>query len=135
MKYAIRYFTQSGNTKKLADAIGNALSLEAENLDAPLSEKVEVLFLGCSYYAFDMDPHVKTFLQENKNQIGQVVLFGTSCMMKSMKKPMKKVLDPLNIALSENEFHCHGSFGPLHKGKPDEADLKAVRDFALRLAK
>ena len=48
MKTAIRYYTRSGNTKKLADAIGAALSLQAETVDTPLTEKVDLLLLGCS---------------------------------------------------------------------------------------
>lgn len=102
-------------------------------IDAPLTEKADVLLLGCSYYAFDMDEKVKTFLKENKDKIGKIACFGTSAMMKSMKKPMKKVLDEFGILLLEEEFHCHGSFGPMHKGKPDEADLKAAQEFAVRL--
>ena len=134
MKTAIRYYTRSGNTKKLADAIGTALSLSAETVDVPLTEKADLLLIGCSYYAFDMDPQVKAFLKENKDRIGKVACFGTSAMIKSMKKPMKKVLDELGIALLEDEFHCPGSFGPMHKGKPDAADLKAVQRFAVKLA-
>lgn len=133
MKTAIRYYTRSGNTKKLADAIGTALSMKAETVDTPLTEKVDLLLLGCSYYAFDMDPQVKSFLRENKAMIGKVACFGTSAMIKSMKKPMKKVLDELGIALMDDEFHCPGSFGPMHKGKPDADDLKAAQRFAIKL--
>lgn len=130
MNTAIRYYTRSGNTEKLAKAIAEALALSAETLEKPLEEKVDILFLGCSYYAFDMDENVKKFLKENKDKIGKIACFGTSAMMKSMKKPMKKVTDELGIAHLEDEFHCHGSFGPMHKGKPDEADLKAAQAFA-----
>lgn len=133
MNTAIRYYTRSGNTEKLANAIGSALSIPAVSIDAPLTEKADVLLLGCSYYAFDMDEKVKTFLKENKDKIGKIACFGTSAMMKSMKKPMKKVLDELGILLLEEKFHCRGSFGPMYKGKPDEADLKAAQEFAVRL--
>ncbi len=133
MNTAIRYYTRSGNTEKLATAIGSALSIPTVSIDSPLAEKADVLLLGCSYYAFDMDEKVKNFLKENKDQIGSIACFGTSAMMKSMKKPMKKVLDELGIPLLEEEFHCRGSFGPLHKRKPDEEDLKAAQEFAVRL--
>ena len=133
MKIAIRYYTRSGNTEKLANAIGSTLAIPADSIETPLAENVDILFLGCSYYAFDMDEKVKIFLKENKDKIGKIACFGTSAMMKSMKKPMKKVVDELGIALLEEEFHCHGSFGPMHKGKPDEHDLKAAQEFAVRL--
>ena len=133
MNTAIRYYTRSGNTEKLAKAIAETLALSAETVEKPLEEKVDLLFLGCSYYAFDMDEQVKQFLKENKDQIGKIACFGTSAMMKSMQKPMKKVADELGIALLEDEFHCRGSFGPAHKGKPDAADLKAAQAFAAAL--
>lgn len=135
MKIAIRYYTKSGNTQKLANAIANQLELVAETVETPLEEKVDILFLGCSYYAFDMDPNVKQFLKENQDKIGKIVCFGTSAMMKSMKKPLKKVVGNLGIEIAQEEFHCRGSFGPMHKGKPDEKDLKAVQEFAAGVAK
>lgn len=135
MKTAIRYYTKSGNTQKLANAIGEALALPAESIAAPLTEKVDILLLGCSYYAFDMDAEVKHFLRDNKDNIGKVVCFGTSAMMKSMAKPMRKVTDALGISLSDAEFHCRGSFGPANIGRPNADDLKAAKEFALNLMK
>ena len=134
MKTAIRYYTRSGNTEKLALAIAEQLNLKAETVEIPLEEKTEVLFLGCSYYAFDMDAVVKQFLKANREKIGRVVCFGTSAMMKSMKKPMEKVAGELGIAVAEEEFHCRGSFGPMHKGKPDAEDLAAAKAFAAQVA-
>lgn len=133
MEIAIRYYTKSGNTEKLANAIGEALAIPAESITVPLAEKADILLLGCSYYAFDMDPEVKKFLSENKGKIGKVACFGTSAMMKSMAKPMKKVTDSVGIQLADAEFHCRGSFGPANKGRPNEADLQAAKAFALNL--
>ena len=135
MSLAVRYYTKSGNTKKLADAIAETLGVKAETIDNLLPEKVDTLLLGCSYYAFDMDPQVKEFLRNNKNNIGKVVCFGTSAMMKSMKKPMKKLTDEIGVELADEEFHCRGSFGPANKGRPNEDDLKAAREFAASLNK
>ena len=93
MKYAIRFYTRSGNTKKLADAVAKVVSVEAKDVSVPLEEKVDILFLGCSYYSFDVDEAVKKFIVANKDNIGKIVCFGTSAMMKSMKKPVSKVAD------------------------------------------
>lgn len=130
MNTAIRFYTRSGNTKKLALAIADAISVEAKSVETPLEEKVDTLFLGCSYYAFDVDPAVKNFIESNKDKIGCIVLFGTSAMLKSMKKPVFRVTEPLGIKVAEKEFHCYGTFGIMHKGKPNEEDLKAVATFA-----
>lgn len=135
MDIAVRYYTRSGNTKKLAEAIGKALGVEALPVDIPLSGPVDLLFLGCSYYAFDVDEHVKSFIIDNALKIQKLALFGTSAMMKSTYKPVKKVTDGCGVRLLERDFHCRGQFGPAHKGRPNEADCAAAAEFARAVAK
>ena len=133
MNIAIRYYTRSGNTKKLADAISEALNIEAFDVSMPLSEKTDILFLGCSYYAFDVDPIVKDFIVNNKDNIGKIVCFGTSAMMKSMKKPVTKVAKTVGVTVSDEDFHCRGRFGKIHKNRPDADDLKDAAEFAKKV--
>ena len=133
MNIAVRYYTRSGNTKKLADAIANAVSAESKDLSNSLEKRVDILFLGCSYYAFDVDAEVKRFIKENKEKIGKIVCFGTSAMMKSMKRPVSKVAEPLGVAIAEEEFHCRGQFGKMHKDRPNMDDLNEVSTFAKRV--
>ena len=133
MNIAIRYYTRSGNTKKLADAIAEAISIEAEDINSPLAEKADILFLGSSYYAFDADNSVKKFIADNKDSIGKIVCFGTSAMMKSMRKPIVKVADKLGIAVADEEFHCRGRFGIIHKDRPNEKDIEDAKEFAIKI--
>lgn len=130
MTVAVRYYTRSGNTKKLADAVAKTASVESKDITCALDEKVDILFLGCSYYAFDVDEAVKKFIIENKDNIGKIVCIGTSAMMKSMKKPVKKVADTVGVAVADEEFHCRGEFAKIHKGRPNEKDLADVSEFA-----
>lgn len=134
MAVQVRYYTRSGNTKKLADAVAEAVKVQGEEVSVPLTEKADILFLGCSYYAFDMDPEVKAFLHDNAGKIGKLVVFGTSAMLKSMRKPMLKVAAEEGIRLADEEFHCYGSFGPMHKGRPNEEDCRNVQKFAKKVA-
>ena len=129
MKYQVRYYTRSGNTKKLAEAIAEAISVEAKDITAPLTEKADILFLGSSFYAFDADDAVKRFIADNKDNIGKIVCFGTSAMMKSMRKPIAKVANKLGVAVADEEFHCRGQFGKIHKGRPNEKDIENVKKF------
>ena len=133
MKIAVRYYTRSGNTKKLAEAIAEAISVESCDITVPLTEKVDVLFLGSSYYAFDADDAVKSFIADNKDNIGKIVCFGTSAMMKSMKKPITKVAGKLGVAVADEEFHCRGQFGKIHKGRPNEKDIEEAKKFATHI--
>lgn len=133
MNIAVRYYTRSGNTKKLAEAVAAAVEVEVLDVTATLTEKADILFLGCSYYAFDVDEAVKRFITENKDNIGKIVCVGTSAMMKSMKKPVAKVADSVGIAVADEEFHCRGEFMKVHKGRPNADDLAKAAAFAKKV--
>lgn len=133
MNIAVRYYTRSGNTKKLAEAVAGAVGAPAMDVTIPLDEKADILFLGCSYYAFDVDNAVKEFLKNNKDNIGKIVCFGTSAMMKSMKKPVTKIAKELGLTVADEEFHSRGEFGPVHKGRPNEMDLAEAIAFAKKI--
>ena len=68
MEIAVRYFTRSGNTEKLAKAVAAAVEVEALTINEPLTQKTDILFLCSSYYAFDIDPLVKEFIINNKEK-------------------------------------------------------------------
>ena len=93
MKYAVRYYTKTGNTKRLAEAIAKELGVEALPISEPVNEAVDYLFLGNSYYAFNIDPEVKEFVSSlDKEKIGKIVNFGSAAMLNSTHKKVKAVL-------------------------------------------
>ena len=133
MKIEIRYFSRGGNTKKLAEAISKAINIPAKTTDEPLSEDIDVLFLGSSVYAYGVDDIVKEFIKNINVKVGNVVNFSTAAIIKSTYNQVKKLLDEKGIQMAKEEFYCKGSFGPLHKGKPNENDLKEAMEFAKRV--
>lgn len=134
MKIAVRYYTKTGNTKRLAEAIGKAVGAEALPISTPISEPVDILFLGNSYYAFSIDPEVRSFIKGlDKNKVGKIVNFGSAAMLNSTWKKVKAEADKAGIPMDEREFHCKGEFKGIHKGKPDEADMKAAAQFAAKI--
>ena len=131
MKYAVRYYTKTGNTKKLAEAVAKELGVEALPISAPIDEKVDVLFLGNSYYAFTIDPEVRSFVASlDKEKVGKIVNFGSAAMLNSTYKKVKAEADKVGIPMFEKEFHCKGEFKKLHKGRPNDDDLKNAAEFA-----
>jgi len=130
MNIAVRYYTQTGNTKKLADAIAEELGVEAKTITEPLEEKAEVLFLCNSVYWAGIDKQVKQFVKDNAGNIGALVNVSTAALIESTFKQMKKVAADNGVTLCDQEFHCRGKFSALHAGHPDDADLKAAREFA-----
>ena len=131
MKYAVRYYTKTGNTKRLAQAVAAALGVEALPISEPVNEPVDLLFLGNSYYAFSIDPEVRSFVQSlDKTMVAKIVNFGSAAMLNSTYKKVRAEADRVGIPMEEREFHCRGEFKGVHKGRPNEADLKAAADFA-----
>jgi flavodoxin len=134
MKVAVRYYTKTGNTRRLAEAVAQALGVEALDISHPISEKTDILFLGNSYYAFTIDPEVRDFVRNlDKDLVGKIVNFGSAAMLNSTYKKVKAEADKVGIAMDEREFHCKGEFKGIHKGKPDEQDLKNAADFARKI--
>ena len=135
MKTAVRYYTKTGNTKRLAEAVAKAVGVEALPISEPVAEEVDLLFLGNSYYAFNISSEVRKFIESlDKNKVGKLVNFGSAAMLNSTWKKVKAVADKVGIPMEEREFHCKGEFKGIHKGKPDETDLQAAAEFARKIA-
>ena len=130
MNIAIRYYTQTGNTKKLAEAIAAELGLEAKPVSVPLEEKADLVFLCNSVYWAGIDKSVKQFVKDNTEKIGAIVNVSTAALIESSYGQMRKLASGAGVKLCEKEFHCRGKVSALHAGHPDEADLKAAREFA-----
>ena len=131
MRFAVRYYTKTGNTKRLAEAVAKAAGTEAFPISKPVDEKTDILFLGNSYYAFSIDPEVRDFIRSlDPKLVGRIVNFGSAAMLNSTWKKVKSEADKAGIQMDEREFHCKGEFKGIHKGKPDEDDLKAAAAFA-----
>ncbi len=135
MKIAVRYYTKTGNTKRLAEAVAAAVGTEALPISNDVSEPVDILFLGNSYYAFSIDPEVRNFIRSlDREKVGRIVNFGSAAMLNSTWKKVKAEADKAGIPLDDREFHCRGEFKGLHKGRPNDEDLKSAADFARKVA-
>lgn len=130
MKIAVRYYSRGGNTKKLAEAIAKRVGVDAQTTAAPLTEDVDILFLGSSVYANGVDDEVKSFIRGIGVKVGEVVNFSTAALVKSTYKQVAKLLAEKGIPLAKEEFYCRGSFAMLHRGRPNADDCAAAADFA-----
>lgn len=133
MKVAIRYYTKTGNTKKLAEAIGSAINVEAKTVDEPLTEDVDILFLGSAVYAAGIDSAIKDFIANINVNVGEVVNFSSAALLESTYGQVKKHVEAKGIKMSEDEFHCRGAFKLVRRGRPNEKDLKDAQEFAKRI--
>ena len=136
MNIAVRYYTKTGNTKRLAEAVAGAVGAQPLPVDSPIEDPVDLLFLGNSYYAFSIDPEVRNFIRSlDRNKVGKIVNFGSAAMLNSTYKKVKAEADKIGIPVDEREFHCRGEFKGLHKGRPNGEDLKAAAEFAKKIVR
>ena len=133
MKIAVRYFSRGGNTKKLADAISKAVGVDAETASVPLTEAVDILFLGSSVYANGVDNAIKEFVRGINVKVGKVVNFSTAALVKSSYKQVSKLLEEKHIPFAKEEFYCRGSFTVMHRGRPNADDCAAAAEFARKV--
>ena len=133
MKIAVRYYSRGGNTQKLADAISKAVGAEAETTSVPLTDDVDILFLGSSVYANGVDNAIKEFVNGISVKVGKVVNFSTAALVKSTYKQVSKLLEEKHIPFAKEEFYCRGSFAVMHRGRPNADDCNAAADFARKI--
>ncbi len=106
---AVRYFSKSGNTKKIAEAIAEGIGVTAISIteEPILSDAVDVLFLGGAPYANIMAPELRKYAENLKaDQVKKVVLFTTSNWSHRTVKALKKILEEKGIAVSPEHFYA-----------------------------
>ena len=130
MKIAIRYYTKTGNTKKMAEALSETVGVEALTVDNPLTEDVDILFLGSAVYAAGVDAKVKEFIENIDVNVGEIVNFSSAALIESTYKQVKKIAENNNLTMAEEEFHCRGAFKLVHRGRPNDNDLRNLQEFA-----
>jgi flavodoxin len=130
MKIAIRYFSRTGHMKKMAAVISDITGVKAETIDTPVTEEVDLLFLGSAIYVAGIDDKVKDFIASLENgKIKNVINFSSTAVLTSSYSQIKRLLRKRNIPLDSREFHCRGQFAALHKGRPNQQDLDELKNF------
>ena len=125
MKTAVRYYSRSGNTKAVAEAIAKAAGVDAISVDSTnseIKEKADVLFIGGALYAYGIDEHLKSYLSTlTKDKAQKAVVFSTSWISKHAIDVIKKTLSEKGIPVEDKTFYV--------RNKPNEAQLKAAEEF------
>ena len=112
MNIAVRYCskTKFGNTRRIAEAIGDGIGVKAVSIaDEPkLKVKVDILFLGGAPYANIMAPELKEYAEElDSKMVSKVVLFTTSNWSRRTVLALKKMLKGKGITVCEDYFYAH----------------------------
>ena len=133
MNIHVIYYSKSGHSRKLAQAIAQALSLEALELtqvSADLSS--DLVFLITGIYGGAADPKVKNFAGAlSPTSIRRVCLI-TSSMGKKPQTEVRAILENQGIKVLRGEYLCKGSFLFFGMGHPSKDEIREAVDFAQR---
>lgn len=129
MKIAIRYFTKTGHTEKMAQVVAEETGVKAETIDVPITEETDILFLGSAIYVAGIDNKMKKFISSLDNKVKKVVCFSSAAILPGSYSQVKALLAKQDLQADEREFHCRGQYKMLHRGRPDQPDLDRLRAF------
>ncbi|MDR3171551.1 MAG: hypothetical protein LBU17_07985 [Treponema sp.] len=131
MKIAVRYYSKSGNTKKIACAIADAVGTTANTTDEPIAEQVDVLFLGGALYAGGIDVHLRDYIKKlTPAQVKSIAVFSTAAGGKSIQPHVAGLLNGTGITISGDGFSCKGKFLFINLGRPNEQDCSDAVAYA-----
>ena len=130
MKLAIRYYSKFGHSAKMAEVVGEVAGVKPESVATPLTEEVDILFVGAGVFLGKVNGSIKEFARTlDPKKVKKVVCFGSSAIIDSPVPQMRKIFEELGFNVSAESFTCRGAMGPVHSGHPDANDLQALREF------
>ena len=109
MKNAVRYYSKSGHTGTIADAIAKGAGVTALSVteEPQLKEEVDVLFLGGAPYANILAPELKAYANAlTADKVKKVVVFGTSNWSLRTIKALRKICEGKGIPVENEHFHA-----------------------------
>ena len=135
--FEVIYYSMTGNTKKVAEAIAAELDVSAEDVRTKGGlDKDSFLFLGCGRYFPLPSRGFKKFVASNDFDGRKVALFGTSGGGKGREVEALEKMVMAKGAKVMGKFYCKGKmFFFINRKHPDNKDLKNAKKFARKLKK
>ncbi len=135
MKCKVIYFTRTGHSRKIAQALAKELQIEAEDIKAnPVVGDLDLLFIVGGIYGGKSDPRMIDYIKGIDGSMVKKAALLTSCASKVMKQEtVREMLERNNVALVPDEFICQGSFLLIGRGHPDAADIDNAVAYAKRV--
>jgi flavodoxin len=137
MKVKVLYHSKTGNTKKVAEAIGKAVGTVAVQITDKINfDSADLLFIGDGVYGMKPNKATAAFIKTlDPNKVKNVAVFGTYGGQKKAIILMKELLKNQGINVIEESFGCKGkSWFILNRNHPDANDLDNAQQFAKKVA-
>jgi flavodoxin len=134
MRVEVLYYSRSGNTKKVADAIASVFGVKAKDVKSEFVLKdFDLLFLGSGVYARKLGDGLMNFVKMIDDVRGKkVAVFGTYAGNSRPIKELKPLLEEKGMKVV-GSWGCRGRFLFFNRNRPNEKDLEGAREFATGL--
>ncbi len=131
---SIVYATKTRHSRKLAEAVGKALNVQAQNVSDNPEQEADILFIVGGIYGGESLPELLAFVKNlDKEKIKRAALITSCASKKQGQDSVRKILQDKGIPVVD-EFICYGSFLFLKMGRPNKDDIQEAVDFAFKIA-
>ena len=133
MNIKVMYHSQTGNTKKVAESMAEALGVAAEKIaESSIVEPVDLLLIGDGVYVGGPNRVTVSFIKTlNGSMVKNAAVFGTYGGQKKAITAMRELLKEQGINVVDESFGCRGrSWAIFNRPHPSPEDLEAAKAFA-----
>ena len=133
--FEVVYFSRTGNTKKVAEAIAAELKVTAKDIrTAGLVPQDAFVFIGTGCYGATLPKEIGDFMKSNKFRGRIIALFTTSAFGSIQERNLIEKQITGNGAIITHNFKCLGHFLSMKKQHPTAEELEKARAFARMVA-
>ena len=109
MKTAVRYYSRTGNTKVIAEAIAPVAGCQAESIEVPLEGVTDILFLGGAVYWGKIPRTLKEYIKSlSPQQVKCVAVFTTAGILEGASEIYKVFLKYHDLRVMKETYFCSG---------------------------
>ena len=134
MNIAVLYATKTKHSKKIAEAIGSFLNVDAKNIaEKPALNDVDLLFIVGGIYGGVSMPELLEYIKKLETPLPKSAALITSCASGRQKQiAIRSILEEKGIRVID-EFVCRGSILFVSAFHPNANDLKGSTDFVQKI--
>lgn len=132
MKAVVVYATKTGHSKKIAEAIGEALKIDVYNVKKPLIlVNIDMLFIVGGIYGGKSAPELMCFVNSlESKEIKKAAVITSSASKSGTQADIKKLLADKGIETIANDYKCRGKFLFVAMGHPNSEEIAGAVEYA-----
>ncbi|MDD4407194.1 MAG: flavodoxin domain-containing protein [Bacilli bacterium] len=130
MKISVIYYTMTGHSKKMAEAISKELNISPKNIRKdPLLEDVDLLYIISGIYGDKSSPVLIEYVKKlSKRNVKKVALITSSGNKITKPIEVREILENNGINVLKDEFLYPGGF-MFFGGHPNKEDIMNAINF------